>query len=208
MMYKRFFKRILDIVISFFGLIVFSPLLLITSFLVACTSKGPVIFKQDRLGKDGRVFKMYKFRSMVVGAEASGVYSDGKDKRVTKIGKIIRKTSIDELPQFINVLKGDMSFVGPRPPLTYHPWRFSEYTDEQRRMFDVRPGLTGWAQINGRKLVEWNERIRLNCWYVEHVSLKLDLKILLKTVVKLVRNADNENNGETVAKSPEVNKCR
>ena len=128
----------------------------------------------------------------------SGVYSGKNDSRVTRIGRILRATSIDELPQLINILKGDMSFIGPRPPLTYHPWPIEAYTSEQRRMFDVRPGITGWAQINGRKGVEWNRRIEMNVWYVDHLSLTLDLKIILATIGKVITNADNENTTETV----------
>ena len=128
----------------------------------------------------------------------SGVYSDDKDPRMTRVGKVLRKTSIDELPQLVNILKGDMSLIGPRPPLTYHPWPVEEYTVEQLRMFEVRPGITGWAQTHGRKDVEWHKRIELNVWYVDHVSLPLDLKILFVTVGKVFTNADNENKGATV----------
>lgn len=117
---------------------------------------------------------------------------------VTKVGKFIRATSIDELPQLVNVLKGDMALIGFRSPLTYHPWPWSEYTEEQKKMFNVRPGITGWAQVNGRKTVEWNKRIELNGWYAEHVSFWLDVKILFMTVFKVLTNADNENVGETV----------
>ena len=139
---------------------------------------------------------------MRVNAEhtGSGVYSEKGDPRVTKIGKIIRATSIDELPQFINILKGEMSFIGPRPPLTYHPWPYEEYTAEQKRMFEVRPGVTGWAQVNGRKNVEWNRRIEMNVWYVDNVSLWLDIKIIFMTVFKVLANADNVSTGETVKK--------
>ena len=116
------------------------------------------------------------------------------------MGKILRATSIDELPQAINILRGDMSFVGPRPPLTYHPWPINEYTSEQKRMFEVRPGITGWAQVHGRKDVEWHKRIEMNVWYVDHISFLLDLKIILMTVFKVLSNADNENVKETVSK--------
>ncbi|MCC8086734.1 MAG: sugar transferase, partial [Clostridium sp.] len=158
-------------------------------------------FKQKRLGAGGKVFEMLKFRSMVVNAEhtGSGVYSGKGDARVTRVGKFIRAASIDELPQLINIFKGDMSFIGPRPALTYHPWPFEEYTDDQRHMFDVRPGITGWAQINGRKEVEWTKRIELNIWYVNHMSFLLDLRIFIKTVFKVFSNADNENTTETAA---------
>lgn len=195
-------KRFLDIFAAAIALVAFSPLLLIVAALVRLTSKGPAIFKQTRLGKDGKEFQIYKFRSMCVGAEqqGTGVYSGKNDMRVTKIGKILRATSIDELPQLWNILKGDMSFIGPRPPLTYHPWAFSEYTAEQRKMFAVRPGITGWAQVNGRKDVEWNRRIELNVWYVDHVSLFLDIKICFLTIFKVFTNADNENTGATVQK--------
>lgn len=194
------FKRACEVVLSFIALIILSPVLLITAIAVKLDSPGPVIFKQDRLGRGGKVFKIYKFRSMCENAEhtGSGVYSGADDMRVTRVGKIIRATSIDELPQLVNILKGDMSFVGPRPPLTYHPWDFSEYTEEQLRMFDVRPGITGWAQVHGRKDVEWHKRIELNCWYVDHVSLWLDLKILFTTVVKVLKNEDNVNVGATL----------
>jgi undecaprenyl phosphate N,N'-diacetylbacillosamine 1-phosphate transferase len=110
----------------------------------------------------------------------------------------LRASSLDEIPQFINILKGDMSFIGPRPPLTYHPWELEEYTDEQRRMFEVKPGITGWAQVHGRKDVEWNKRIKLNVWYVDNMSLLLDTKIFFMTIFKVLSNADNENIGETV----------
>ena len=203
-MYKHFFKRFFDILIALLGLIIAAIPMLFIAIAIKLNSKGPVIFKQERVGKKGKVFKIYKFRSMCVGAEktGSGVYSGKGDARVTKVGKILRATSLDELPQFFNLLKGDMSLVGPRPPLTYHPWTWDKYTDEQKRMFDVRPGITGWAQVNGRKDVEWNKRIRLNVWYVDHVSLWLDIKILFKTVAKVFSNADNENTGATVISAP------
>ena len=132
-MYKNFFKRLIDVTLSVIALILLSWLYLITAVLIKLTSKGPVLFKQDRIGKNGKVFKILKFRSMKVNAEktGSGVYSGKGDPRVTKIGRFIRATSIDELPQLINILKGDMALIGPRPPLTYHPWKWEEYTDEQ-----------------------------------------------------------------------------
>ena len=203
-MYKSV-KRFLDFTIALMALLVLWPVLLIVAVIIKLTSPGPVIFKQKRIGKDGKVFEIYKFRSMCVGAESqgSGVYSGKGDARVTPIGKIIRATSIDELPQFINILKGEMSFVGPRPPLTYHPWDYSEYTDFQLRMFEVRPGITGWAQVNGRKGVEWNKRIELNVWYVDNMSLLLDIKIIITTFLKVLKNEDNENTGATVVAKEE-----
>lgn len=203
-MYKGI-KRFLDFTIALLALIILSPLMGILAIAVKAESKGPVIFKQERIGKSGKVFKIYKFRSMCQGAEhtGSGVYSGANDARVTKVGKVLRATSLDELPQFVNIIKGEMSFVGPRPPLTYHPWPYSEYSKEQLHMFDVRPGITGWAQVNGRKDVEWHKRIELNCWYVEHMSLALDIKIMFLTVFKVLKNEDNVNTGSTVAAETE-----
>lgn len=199
----RFFKRTFDIFVSFFGLIILSPILAITAIAIKIDSKGPVIFKQKRLGKSGKEFNIFKFRSMCVGAEktGSGVYSGKGDARVTKVGRFIRATSIDELPQLVNILKGDMSIIGPRPPLTYHPWPLENYSEEQLHMFDVRPGVTGWAQINGRKDVEWNKRIELNVWYTRNISFVLDFKIFFISIFKVLKNADNENTTETAAKA-------
>lgn len=200
-MYK-YIKRFFDIFASLIGIVFLSPIMLITAVAIKLDSKGPVIFKQERLGKGGKVFLIYKFRSMCPGAEGmrTGQYSFADDPRVTKVGKFIRATSIDELPQLFNILKGEMSFIGPRPPLTYHPWSVDEYTPEQFHMFDVRPGITGWAQINGRKDVEWHERIRLNNYYVQNYSLFLDIKILFITAFKVLKNEDNVNVGVTVDK--------
>ena len=204
-MYRKFLKRAIDVALSLAGLIVCLIPMLFIAIAIKLDSPGPVIFKQKRLGYKGRVYEIWKFRSMCVGAEqkGSGVYSGKGDSRVTRVGNILRKTSLDEIPQLLNILVGDMSLVGPRPPLTYHPWPLEEYSDEQRRMFDVRPGITGWAQINGRKSVEWNRRIELNVWYVDHVSLWLDIKILWLTVWKVLSNADNQNTEKTVIKSDE-----
>lgn len=206
-MYKHFFKRVFDFLIALLGLILaFIPMLFIC-LAIKIDSKGPIIFKQERIGKGGKVFKILKFRSMCVGAEktGSGVYSGKGDTRVTKVGKFLRATSLDELPQLVNLLKGDMSLIGPRPPLTYHPWAWEKYTEEQKKMFKVRPGITGWAQVNGRKDVEWNRRIQLNVWYVEHVSFWLDIKIFFMTIFKVFTNADNENKGATVVSVPTDN---
>lgn len=201
-LYRDCIKRVIDLLIAVPVLILAAIPMALTALAIKLDSPGPVLFKQDRLGKGGKVFQMLKFRSMVVNAEhiGSGVYSGKGDSRVTRVGRIIRATSIDELPQLINVLKGDMSLLGPRPPLTYHPWPIEEYTEEQLHMFDVRPGFSGWAQVHGRKDVEWHHRIELNVWYVRHVTFWLDVKIFFMTIIKVLRNADNENVGETLKK--------
>lgn len=201
-MYRHFFKRFFDIVLSLIGIIILALPMLIIALIIKIDSRGPVLFKQKRLGRHGKVFHIYKFRSMCVGAEkmGTGVYSEKGDSRVTRVGRFLRATSLDEIPQFFNILFGHMSFIGPRPPLTYHPWPIEEYTDEQLKMFSVRPGVTGWAQINGRKAVEWNRRIELNVYYVEHLSFLFDMRIIFSTVFKVLRNEDNENHGATVVK--------
>lgn len=200
--YRDYVKRGIDLLIAVPVLVLAAIPMGIIALAVKLDSPGPALFKQDRLGKDGKVFQMLKFRSMCVGAEktGSGVYSGKGDSRVTRVGRIIRATSLDELPQLINVLRGDMSLLGPRPPLTYHPWPLEEYTEEQLHMFDVRPGFSGWAQVNGRKEVEWHHRIELNVWYVKHVRFSLDAKIFFMTIFKVLANADNENTGETLKK--------
>lgn len=198
--YRQYGKRCIDVILALIAIIVLSPVFLVVSLLIKIDSKGSVMFKQERLGVNGKTFEILKFRSMIMNAEhtGSGVYSGKNDSRVIAVGKFLRASSLDEIPQFINILKGDMSFIGPRPPLTYHPWELEEYTDEQRRMFEVKPGITGWAQVHGRKDVEWNKRIKLNVWYVDNMSLLLDTKIFFMTIFKVLSNADNENIGETV----------
>ena len=202
MLYRDGVKRAIDCAISLPVLVVGAIPMGLVALAIKLESPGPVLFKQKRIGKDGKVFEILKFRSMCQNAEhtGSGVYSGKGDARVTKVGRIIRATSIDELPQLWNILRGDMSLIGPRPPLTYHPWPYEEYTDEQKRMFEVRPGITGWAQVHGRKDVEWHKRIELNVWYVDHESFWLDTKIFFMTIFKVLSNADNENIGETVKK--------
>lgn len=202
-------KRIMDIILSILGLIILIPVFIIVSLAIKCESRGPIIFKQKRIGKDGKVFEIYKFRSMVVGAEkmGTGVYSKKGDTRVTKVGKFIRATSIDELPQLVNILKGEMSFIGPRPVLTYHPWKYEEYTEEQKKRFLVRPGVTGWAQIHGRKQVEWDRRIKLDVEYVEKISFIMDLRIFFITIYKVIFMKDNVNTVVTVKKEKDDIKC-
>lgn len=201
-MYSHF-KRASDVIISVLMLIALSPILLIVAILIKLESKGPAIFKQERIGLNGKVFNIYKFRSMCVGAEkmGSGQYSFKGDSRVTRIGKIIRTLSIDELPQLVNIIKGDMSLIGPRPVLTYHPWNFNEYSNEQKKRFTVRPGVTGLAQINGRKALDWNERIKFDIYYTENLSLLLDIDIFFKTIIKIICASNNENTKETIINS-------
>lgn len=200
--YRDKWKRYGDIAISLPLCVLSAVPMILVALAIKLESPGPVIFKQKRLGLHGKEFEIWKFRSMYQNSEfsGSGVYSNAGDPRVSKVGRVIRATSLDELPQLFNILRGDMSLIGPRPPLTYHPWPIDEYTDEQKRMFDVRPGITGWAQTHGRKDVEWHHRIELNVWYVDHVSFWLDLKIFFDTIFKVLSNADNENKGATLVK--------
>ena len=199
--YVRWIKPLLGRCIAFAVFVITAlPMLLIALLIKIDDPKGPIVFRQPRLGYHGTTFTMLKFRTMKVGAEhsGSGVYSEKGDPRVTRIGRILRAASLDELPQLFNVLKGEMALIGPRAPLTYHPWPLEEYTAEQRKMFNVRPGFSGWAQIHGRKTVEWHERIRLNDWYAEHISFSLDLYIFVQTILQVLQNKDNENIGKTV----------
>lgn len=185
--YERYGKRTLDMLASAFLLALLWPLFLLITLLIKLDSKGRAFFVQERISKGGGVFKMYKFRTMCENAEhiGTGAYSFEHDPRITRIGSVLRKLSLDELPQLLNILKGDMSFVGPRPVLTYHPCRYEEYSEEEKQVFRVRPGITGWAQVNGRNAADWIRRFELNEWYVNHVSFALDLKIVLKTVAQV-----------------------
>lgn len=204
--YRNYGKRALDVIFSSLMLLILWPLLLIIAVIVKADSKGPAVFVQNRLTLYGRVFKMLKFRTMVVNAEqqGTGVYSFKNDPRITKVGKILRKLSLDELLQLINILKGDMSFVGPRPVLIYHPCKYDEYSDDEKRVFTVRPGITGWAQVNGRNMVDWVQRFELNEWYVDHVSLLLDLKIVIKTFSQVFSAKETVIQGETAKRFREI----
>jgi lipopolysaccharide/colanic/teichoic acid biosynthesis glycosyltransferase len=177
-------NRAADVALSGLGLVVTSPLLAAAALAIKIEDWGPVLYRQRRVGKDGRDFDVLKLRSMVVGAErhGAGLAVDRGDVRITRVGRVLRRTSIDELPQLWNVVRGDMSVIGPRPTLRY---QVDRYTERQRRRLEVRPGLTGWAQIHGRARLPWEERIELDVWYVEHRSPIVDLKILLRTPLAL-----------------------
>ena len=177
-------NRAADVALAGLGLVVTSPLLAAAGLAVKLEDGGPVLFRQTRVGKDGKDFELLKLRSMVVDAERTGAGHavDRGDRRITRVGRLLRRTSIDELPQLWNIVRGDMSVIGPRPTLRYQVERYSE---RQRRRLDVRPGLTGWAQIHGRATLPWAERIELDVWYVEHRSPRVDLRILLRTPLAL-----------------------
>lgn len=179
-------KRLLDFAVSLVGLIILLPLFTIIAVAIKIDDRGPVFFRQERAGKDGRIFQIYKFRSMEVGAEhkGAGVFVEENDPRITRVGKFLRHTSFDELPQLINVLKGEMSLVGPRPTL---PYQVERYDARQRKRLTVKPGITGWAQVNGRNALTWPERIELDLWYVDNWSVWLDFKILFRTLIVLFK---------------------
>lgn len=191
-------KRFLDVLLSLLAIIFLSPLMLVICLIIICDDGMPVIFRQDRVGRGDKLFKIKKFRTMKNGApNLSTADFEESDEYITRSGKFLRRTSLDELPQLFNVLAGDMSFIGPRPPLTYHPWRLEEYSDAQRRRFEVRPGITGLAQVHGRKAIDWNDRIKYDVEYVDKLSLGLDCKILFQTVWNVLTMKDNDNVGKT-----------
>ncbi|SEK89120.1 sugar transferase [Ruminococcus albus] len=185
--YERFVKRPLDCFLSTGALIVFSPILAVTAVFVKTKLGSPVLFTQERPGKDEKIFKLYKFRTMTDERDENGeLLSD--DIRLTKFGKALRATSLDELPELINIIKGDMAVIGPRPLLTeYLPY----YRDSEHHRHDIRPGLTGWAQVNGRNAIHsWEERFKYDLEYVNNVSIKMDLKVLFTTVLKVIKKSD------------------
>jgi lipopolysaccharide/colanic/teichoic acid biosynthesis glycosyltransferase len=177
-------NRAADVAIAGAAFVAASPLLAASALAVKLTSRGPVLYRQARVGKDGVEFELLKMRTMVVGAEAqgAGLAIDRGDPRITRVGRILRRLSLDELPQLWNVLRGDMSVIGPRPTLRY---QVEQYTPHQLRRLEVRPGITGWAQVHGRATLPWAERIELDVWYVDHRSPMLDLKVLARTPIAL-----------------------
>lgn len=196
-MYRHFFKRFFDIIASLIILVLLSPILLVICLWLHFANKGTgIFFYQKRPGLHGELFSIIKFKSMTDEKDAEGNLLPN-EQRITKIGALLRKTSLDELPQFINVLKGDMSMIGPRPLVIRY---LDLYTAEQARRHDVRPGITGWAQVNGRNAISWTRKFELDVWYVDHLSLWLDLRIVYLTVVSILRRKDiNSNSGKVGA---------
>jgi lipopolysaccharide/colanic/teichoic acid biosynthesis glycosyltransferase len=178
--------RAIDLIVASVALLVSSPVLLVAMVAIRIESPGSPIYRQRRIGRDGAPFEMLKLRTMVSGAEhiGAGLAVNYGDPRITRVGKVLRRFSIDELPNLVNVIRGEMSIVGPRPTIQV---QVDQYTERQRRRLDVKPGLTGWAQVNGRASLPWHERIELDLWYVEHRSFVLDLRIIAMTVRMLVK---------------------
>ena len=203
-------KRIFDILASGIALVVLLPIFVVIGIFIKLDSKGPVFFVQERVGKDGKIFKAYKLRTMVQGADkkTEGIFINRDNLYITRIGKFLRRSGIDELPQLINVLKGDMSLVGPRPTLKY---QVENYNDIQKQRLLIKPGITGWALINGRNKLTWSERIKLDIWYIENRSFWLDLKILFKTIIVVVNGegmyADRERDNVMIINKKEKNTC-
>lgn len=190
---QRMLKRGVDVAVSGGALAALWPALLAIGVAVKLDSEGPALFVQERIGKDGKPFQIYKFRTMAQGSEKGDVIVTRGDARVTRIGELLRRTSLDEVPQLLNILKGEMSVIGPRPTLGY---QVEQYTQEQRRRLEAVPGVTGWAQIHGRNSLPWPKRIELDVWYVEHWDFLLDLEILLKTVPVVLFGSEEALYGE------------
>lgn len=191
----RYVKRILDLLFAVVGGVVFLPFGLLIAALIKLDSKGPALFRQERVGKDCRVFKIYKFRTMKMEAVQDGQPLSDME-RMTRVGNVLRKFSLDEMPQIINIIKGEMSFIGPRPLLVEY---IPRYTTQQMRRHEVLPGITGWAQVNGRNAVEWEKKFEHDVWYVEHISLRTDIRILLRTIkVIFMRTGINSSRDSTM----------
>jgi lipopolysaccharide/colanic/teichoic acid biosynthesis glycosyltransferase len=192
-MYKNFFKRLIDFIIVLSALLVIWPILLVIYIWLSIANKGAgAIFYQERPGLHGKIFKVMKFKSMTDERDANGNLLPDAE-RLTKVGKFVRSTSIDELPQLINVLKGDMALIGPRPLLVSY---LSLYSPEQARRHEVRPGITGWAQVNGRNNISWTKKFELDVWYVDHCSLETDIKIIFLTIKKVLMRTDINKQGQ------------
>ena len=185
-MYKTFLKRILDLLSAFIILIVASPFFILSFILLGIANKGKVFFVQARPGKDEKIFKIIKFKTMTDEKDANGELLPDVD-RLTRVGSFVRKTSLDEIPQLLNVITGDMSLIGPRPLLVKY---LKLYNEEQKKRHNVRPGITGWAQVNGRNAISWQRKFEYDVWYVENCSLLLDIKILWLTILKVIKRDD------------------
>lgn len=196
-MYK-YIKRSLDLITALFLVVILSPIMLVAAILIAVNRDGPILFKQERPGKDGKIFTVNKFRTMsTVLRDKNGNELSDFD-RMTKIGNILRKTSVDELPQLFNIIKGEMSFIGPRPLLKEY---LELYSPEQMRRHEVLPGISGWAQVNGRNTLTWEEKFAYDVYYVDHYSFKMDLKIFIKTIENVVsQDGINSNSENTMEK--------
>ena len=183
-MYKNFFKRFFDFFAALFGIVVISPIFLLICIFLAVANDGKPFFFQQRPGKNGKIFRIVKFKTMNDRKDADGkLLSD--TERLTKVGTFVRKTSLDEIPQLLNVIKGDMSLIGPRPLLVHY---LHLYSDFQNRRHEVRPGITGWAQVNGRNAISWDKKFEYDVWYVDNISLALDVKIIFKTIQKVIKS--------------------
>lgn len=190
-----FLKKIMDWSAAFLLIIITSPIMLAAAIALKITSKGPVLFQQKRPGKNAKIFTVYKFRTMSQARDAQGRLLPDIE-RMTKLGAFLRKSSIDELPQLFNILKGDMSFIGPRPLLVQY---LEHYSPEQQRRHEVTPGISGWAQVNGRNAIGWDEKFKYDVWYVDHVSFLLDVKIVLRTIKNvLIRDGINNSSNDTM----------
>jgi len=188
-MYASFIKRTIDLLTVLLIIVPISLFGIIIVILIKMDSKGKIFFKQKRLGENGKKFEIYKFRTMIENAEkmGTGIFTSDEDPRITKVGHFLRKTSLDELPQIINIIKGEMSFVGPRPPVPYHPYKYDDYNEIQKKRFTVKPGVTGMAQVYGRNTLSWDERIEHDVKYVKRISFLLDCKIVIKTILSVIR---------------------
>jgi lipopolysaccharide/colanic/teichoic acid biosynthesis glycosyltransferase len=182
-MYTKFLKPLIDFILAFLLVLIISPVLIVVWILLLISNRGQVFFRQERPGKDGKIFRVIKFKTMNDRKDENGKLLPDAE-RLTPVGKFVRSTSMDELPQLFSVLKGDMSLVGPRPLLVRY---LDRYTPEQARRHEVKPGITGWAQVNGRNAISWEQKFKLDVWYVDHISFWLDIKILLLTVFKVFK---------------------
>ena len=197
---QKIVKRLLDIAISAVGLLITSPLFLLIAISIKCTDRGPVFYKQKRLTQGGKEFKIYKFRTMIQDAEKGGraVLARDEDDRILPVGKILRRLRLDELPQLWNILKGDMAFIGPRTLLVKY---LSLYSEEQHHRHDVTPGMSGWAQVNGRNNIPWSKKFELDLYYVQHIGLWMDIRVFITTIKKVLFRDDISKDGQATTEA-------